>query len=332
MDMFQIGASKGKAVGQGLMGFGQAVSGAIEEQRETKKEASERNLTKTLTLLNVYTKIGDNLSPEQRTKLYTGALIPLLAKAGAFPEGADKDTISNFIASLSINDKEAMEGLRQDNDKVIDLIYAGKWKDAEKFLTGMENEYSKYPGAKEFLKQSRELLKDEKKQGRGLSKSDKERLELAHEYRVEEGDIEQNRGLSAGKREAMELGSEIRMKEKRTEQGMGLSAGDKERLELAHTYRVEEINKSNALKKEFETFKKELEGTQKVKISDAQLLNAFEEAEKALTERAIVDPKIKSMSEKERDQWKIDFVRKNIKNISTIKGDKTEKEDPLGIL
>jgi len=168
-DFYNIGAAKGRIAGQGLMAMGQGVSGVMETQKREKVKAEEkaekkkeRQFTKTLSLVNLYTKMGDSLTPESRMKLYTGALIPMMAKAGGLPEGPKKDDVSQFIGSLAAHDKEAMQGFRDDNNKLLDLVNDGKWKEADKFLNGMMGEYGKLPGAKPFLDHAKTLLKDEK--------------------------------------------------------------------------------------------------------------------------------------------------------------------------
>jgi len=182
--LYNIGAAKGSIVGQGLLGVGQGASAGILSHRKAKLEAEEREekkktrqFTKTLSLVNLYTKMGDDLTPEDRTKLYTGALVPMLAKAGGLPEGVKQEDVSQFIGSLAAHSKEAMQGFREDNDKLLDLANEGKWKEADKFLTGMMTEYGRLPGAKGFLDHAKTLLKDEKEYGRGQEEKKGERKE-----------------------------------------------------------------------------------------------------------------------------------------------------------
>jgi len=172
---------------KGLLAMGQGVSGAIEsrrkadiEKKEREEKRKERQFTKTLSLVNLYTKMGDDLTPEARMKLYTGALLPMLAKVGGLPEGTNQDDVSQFIGTLAVHSKEAMQGFREDNDKLLDLVAKKKWKEADKFLSGMMIEYGKLPGAKSFLDHAKTLLKDEKAYGRG-----KEEKKKTREYEVE---------------------------------------------------------------------------------------------------------------------------------------------------
>ena len=206
-DFYNIGAARGRVVGQGLMGMGQVVSGTIERQRKAKIEEDERKerkkarqFTKTLSLVNLYTKMGDDLTPENRMKLYTGALIPMLAKAGGLPEGTKQEDVSKFIGSLAAHSKEKMQGFREDNNKLLDLVNDRKWKEADKFLSGMMIEYGKLPGAKTFLERAKTLLKEEKAYSRG-----KEDIKETRKY---EATKEIHAGVLAGELEVIPEGQE----------------------------------------------------------------------------------------------------------------------------
>lgn len=181
-DFYNIAAAKGRIVGQGLMGMGQIVSEDIKGRKRVKTEEKEREerkkarqFTKTLSIVNLYTKMGDDLTPEDRMKLYTGALIPMLTKAGGLPEGTKKEDVSQFIGSLAAHSKEAVQGFREDNNKLLELVNDGKYKEAEKFLAGMTIEYGKLPGAKTFLDHAKTLLKEEKAYARSKAGKEEER-------------------------------------------------------------------------------------------------------------------------------------------------------------
>jgi len=175
-DFYNMGAAQGRIVGQGLMAMGQGVTNVMQEQKREKERKAEKQFTKTLSLVNLYTKMGDDLTPEDRMQLYTGALIPMLAKAGGLPEGTKKEDVSGFIGSLAAHSKEAIQGFREDNNKLLDLVNDGKWKEADKFLNGMMVEYGKLPGAKPFLDHAKGLLKDEKSYSRSKAGKQEERV------------------------------------------------------------------------------------------------------------------------------------------------------------
>lgn len=333
LDYYGIGAAKGEIVGQGLLGAGQIISKGIKRGKEEKEKKEAQNLSKTLSLINIYTKMGDNLTPEDQVKLYTGALLPMLAKAGGLPEGVDVGEVSKFVGSLAVHSKEQMQGLREDNEKVIDLIHDKKWKEADKFLGGMQSEYGKLPGADAFLKHARTLLKEERKAGR-TAKTSAEDLLLKGEVvsakpggagAVERGGLlirprtpEEKTKIEVDK--ATGIAEAQRIEKEQT----GLSVGDREKLTIQQKNALAKIKKTAETKKEFETFKKGLEKEAEVDLTDTQLLNAFEDADKALREETGFGGSLedKEMTAEERAQWKIDYVSSNIESIKKVKGGK----------
>lgn len=176
-NFYNIGAQRGRTVGQGLMGIGQAVSGGIETKRRTEEKKKADQFTKTLSLVNLYTKMGDDLAPEDRMKLYTGALLPMLAKAGGLPEGVKQKDVSDFITTLSVRSKKAMKEFREHNDKLLDLVNEGKWSEADKALTEMISKYGRLPGVKPILEHSKTMLKEGKEYSREQKEKKGEREE-----------------------------------------------------------------------------------------------------------------------------------------------------------
>jgi len=182
-DFYNIAANRGRIAGQGLMAMGQGITSGLEYHRKAKLAEEEREerrkhrqFTKTLATVNLYTKMGDDLAPQERIRLYTGALLPMLAKSGGLPEGVKQEEVSEFIGNLSAQSKERMQGFRQDNDRLLEFVNEGKWKEADKFLSGMITEYAKLPGAKPFLKHAQELLKEEKKQRRERTEEQEDKI------------------------------------------------------------------------------------------------------------------------------------------------------------
>jgi len=225
-DLYNIAAQRGRIVGQGLMGLGQAVSTGLGKYKQAKLEAEEREerkkeqqLTKTLSLINIYTKMGDDLTPQDRMKLYTGALIPMLAKAGGLPEGTKQEDVSKFISSLAAQSKDAMKGFREDNNKLLNLVHEGKYKEADKFLSGMMTEYGRFPGAKSFLNHAKELLKEEKAYGKEQQKIKEEREyeeeQLGRERLYEEKKTKEERKWEEEREKARWKREEEKEKEKR---------------------------------------------------------------------------------------------------------------------
>jgi len=300
-DVYNIAAQRGRTVGQGLMGMGQVVSGAMETQRKEKERKAENQFTKTLSLVNLYTKMGDDLTPEDRMKLYTGALVPMLAKAGGLPEGIKQEDVSQFIGSLAAHSKEAIQGFREDNNELLDLVSEGKWKEADKFLTGMISEYSTLPGAKTFLDHAKTMLKEEKEYSREKKGKEGERGEEVKDTIagwLAEGKVEEvpEGGLMAGKK------------------GTTFQYGGKQ------FFRPEEEKEPSF--KEKETFKTE-EAIRKAKtLKEGEL--GFKEKEQFKTEEAIRQAKALEKSKPEVKEStaikELEAIKKGIDRYKTTGG------------
>ena len=83
--LYEAAAAPGAAIGQGLMGVGKVFGQVAERDRELQKEKKQEGFTKTLAAINLYTKMGEGLAPEDRQKLYTTTILPLMASGGMLP-------------------------------------------------------------------------------------------------------------------------------------------------------------------------------------------------------------------------------------------------------
>jgi hypothetical protein len=59
--LYEVGARRGRVVGQGLMALGQGVTGALKERERKREKAEEKRFAKTVALLKIYTNVGDKI-------------------------------------------------------------------------------------------------------------------------------------------------------------------------------------------------------------------------------------------------------------------------------
>lgn len=253
--LYEAAAAPGAAIGQGLMGVGKVFGQVAERDRELQKEKKQEGFTKTLAAINLYTKMGEGLAPEDRQKLYTTTILPLMASGGMLPEGFDQKQASDFIASISLLDKDAMKSFTQEMDQVLDSVYAGDDKKARQIFNGMETKYGSKPALKGIIESSRKQLDSEISYRRGS------KLEV--QKGLIKGDV---LPAEPGEKGAVEYGgsgltvrgktSEERIKEKVSEteattrarvgieSAQGMSRADREKISLQHDNEMEKLNRS----------------------------------------------------------------------------------------
>lgn len=159
--IYQAAAAPGQAIGQGLMGIGRVATDIKDRSDRQKAQAEEKRLSQTLGVINMFTKMGEGLSPENRQRLFTAQLMPALAQAGGVPEGMDVEKMGQFVATLSALDQTALKGMHADNNDMLELLDKGDYKGARRLFSQMQSDYSRYPGAKDTLGHFGKLLDDE---------------------------------------------------------------------------------------------------------------------------------------------------------------------------
>ena len=219
--LYEVGARRGQIIGQGLMGLGEGVAGGLRQYERKKERKEEKKLAKSVALLNIYTKIGDQIKdPKQKMDFYTAVVMPTLAGSGIIPEDIDKDTAGKTLANIALQSEKKMQGFRDDLDYLNKLATTkGKQKEAIKFANGMLTEYSNMPGINKIVENVVNIAKDEIEYGRGLEKEERgKKTKLEEEERAEKRKREEEK--RAEQRKARGLLAEGKtLPAKRGEQG-----------------------------------------------------------------------------------------------------------------
>jgi hypothetical protein len=201
-DFYNIAAARGRTVGQGLMGMGQVVSGALESRRRAKERKKARQFTQGVSIIGMYVKVAEHLPEKQRMEFMSGTLLPMIAKIGGFDEKTKQEDISQGLATLMAQSKEDRQGFMEDLYKVRDLMVHGKVKEAKEFFnaTIVPQYTGKFKKTKPIFDHFRTWIDNEETYSR--TKAGKE------EQRKYETTKEINKGVLAGELERVPTGQE----------------------------------------------------------------------------------------------------------------------------
>lgn len=373
-DWYNIAKDRGSMVGQGLMAAGNLYASNIKEQKLEKKQEEEKDAAKTLSMMNIYMKMTEKMTPEDSSKFLSATVPAMLAKAGAIPEGMTKEDMGRMLGMVAISTPQEKQAFMSKSNEVIDLISKNDMAGASKKLNEMKVTYGQFDWGKKVFEglekqmttkegQTKESDKFKREQSAKVDElitkgeateipselkaifDSKENFtkyrELIKSQGIEMSDDEAKTAWEQGKQMLSKMVGKSPVVSDFAGTGRGLigvSPEQKLQKKLEETKVIEgakadiQLNKS----KKLEDYKKEIKKTAGIDLTDAQLLNAFEEADKAfndLTDSALLNnelkQKISAMSESDIDEWKVDWVKKNIENVKNIKH--PDNNDPLGI-
>jgi hypothetical protein len=208
--LFNVAAAPGQAVGQGLMGFGQAISMAGERQEEfrrrerrEKREDERDALAKTLTLISVYDKMTAGLPPEQRQQVYTAGILPALVKTPGF-ESSDIGKMKDMFAAMALSDENDRSVYRDTLSSIIGYVRDGRMDDATERFLDIKSKFGNRPWAKGGLEVLGKMIENvrsietEKLKERELRP---ERIRTAEQVAMAEQRIQEGRRLSPAEKE-----------------------------------------------------------------------------------------------------------------------------------
>src|SRR4030042_1106381 len=297
-DWYNIGKDQGNIIGQGLMSAGQTYSNTVERQKQENIRKEEVDQRKGLALLSVYSQITADMEPEQRLQIYTTRLLPTLVQSGVLPKDIDSTETYESLKAMSMQNSEALQQMTGDEKKkeqayLDKKLATGELSELPKDLQAIYDNQDNFNNYTKFMKsQGLDMTDDQYKQawseGKNMLKSMlKDKKPIVKDYAGTGKTV-----IGKSEREKLEKVK----KEKKAEADIQL---EKDKLLVDYKSQAD-------IKKE-------------KKLTDAQLLDAFEQAEKALSERVMTGQAKYSMTEPERRQWKIDWVNENIANVEDIK-------------
>src|SRR4030042_3903 len=357
-DWYNIGKDQGNIIGQGLMSAGQTYSNTVERQKQENIRKEEVDQRKGLALLSVYSQITADMEPEQRLQIYTTRLLPTLVQSGVLPKDIDSTETYESLKAMSMQNSEALQQMTGDAQNIIKLINDGNQDEAENKTSEFITKYGRRKSSKALLEPLTGRLETGRKEiaaGKKLEATEKKKEQDYIDKKLATGELSElpkdlqaiydnqdnfnnytkfmkSQGLDMTDDQYKQAWSEGQnmlksmLKDKKPivkdYAGTGktvIGKSEREKLEKVKKEKKAEADIQLEKDKLLVDYKSQADIKKEKKLTDAQLLDAFEQAEKALSERVMTGQAKYSMTEPERRQWKIDWVNENIANVEDIK-------------